>query len=487
MKNPIKNGKEVFAVLSMATVMSISMSVKVDAASELDSVAERSAKAAVERTVKESNETSTESPTSKEEVSSDQDTKGEGKKDTEATEKESSDVTEYTSEAKAETTTFSKDEANVDKGSPTSEGNVEGEDGQVEASEVNDDGVSPTSGGNAEGKDKETDVPQAEDAENSEQNNEDSNLDVSDEKPAEAQRAEPAEPNYSEDEKKIKDYSKEERYRSTQMEQGNGPTDTSTAPDMESKDGFSYKTLEPSGSSEDKTKWGLEMEFDKEKGQRTYTDFSFTNSGNQADVLDTGNISANEVGDKLSEKGNFNDPTYKAKAEVEITGSRVQRNENLYSTEEDLKHINNVNTKDPTIIAWEGKYKKDNANGLKATKGPNSSFTFSVNPWPNENDSLQLMKLNGEYNEKVFVQGQEFDTGIRIDNVDDNAKERLVGQVYHPTTGEIVPGASAYIGENGTIHIKMPKGALKKDPTGLKYVVDDESIFSTDAIRVCRI
>ena len=93
------------------------------------------------------------------------------------------------------------------------------------------------------------------------------------------------------------------------------------------------------------------------------------------------------------------------------------------------------------------------------------------------------MKLNGEYNEKVFVQGQEFDTGIKIDNIDDNAKERLVGQVYHPTTGEIVPGASAYIGENGTIHIKMPKGALKKDPTGLKYVVDDESIFSTDAYK----
>lgn len=34
MKKPIKNGKEVFAVLSMATVMSLSMSVKTDAASE---------------------------------------------------------------------------------------------------------------------------------------------------------------------------------------------------------------------------------------------------------------------------------------------------------------------------------------------------------------------------------------------------------------------------------------------------------------------
>lgn len=134
-------------------------------------------------------------------------------------------------------------------------------------------------------------------------------------------------------------------------------------------------------------------------------------------------------------------------------------------------------------MAWEGKYTKNNPDGLKATQGANARFSFTVNPWPNENDSLELMKLNGEYNEKVFVQGQEFDTGIKIDNIDDNAKERLVGQVYHPTTGEIVPGASAYIGENGTIHIKMPKGALKKDPTGLKYVVDDESIFSTDAYK----
>lgn len=309
--------------------------------------------------------------------------------------------------------------------------------------------------------------------------------DQTDGQPAEENQAqETYEPNYAEDEKKIKDYSGEERYRSTEMEQCNGTSySTVDTPSMDFKDGFRYDTLEPSATSDDKTQWGLEMEFDKEKGQRTYTDFGFTNSGNQAGVLDPGSISANEVGDKLSEKGNFNDPTYKAKAEVKITGSRVQRNENIYSTKEDLEHINNVNTKDPTIMAWEGKYKKDNANGLKATQGPNSSFTFSVNPWPNENDSLQLMKLNGEYNEKVFVQGQEFDTGIKIDNIDDNAKERLVGQVYHPTTGEIVPGASAYIGENGTIHIKMPKGALKKDPTGVKYVVDDESIFSTDAYK----
>ena len=218
------------------------------------------------------------------------------------------------------------------------------------------------------------------------------------------------------------------------------------------------------------------------KGQRTYTDFGFTNTGNLGTLLNTGNVPANDIGDKLSDNGDFKDPNYKASSEIKITGSRSQRNLNLYATEEDLKHINNINNNN-TTMAWEGKYTKNNPDGLKATQGANARFSFTVNPWPNENDSLELMKLNGEYNEKVFVQGQEFDTGIKIDNIDDNAKERLVGQVYHPTTGEIVPGASAYIGENGTIHIKMPKGALKKDPTGLKYVVDDESIFSTDAYK----
>ena len=159
------------------------------------------------------------------------------------------------------------------------------------------------------------------------------NIETSPAKAPDAQKA-PSEssnePNYAEDEKKIQDYDKNERYRSTEMEQGKGTSySTIDTPSMDFKDGFRYDTLEPSETSDDKTQWGLEMEFDKEKGQRTYTDFSFTNSGNQAGVLDPGNISANEVGDKLSEKGNFNDPTYKAKAEVEITGSRVQRNENL--------------------------------------------------------------------------------------------------------------------------------------------------------------
>lgn len=513
MKSPIKNGKEVFAVLSMATVMSISMSVKVDAASDTG-IAGSAAKATIERTVKESKESNnTESPTSKEEVSSSQDTKKEGKKDTEATEEGSSDVTEDTSRTKAETTTFSKDgeekkttlevgeenvnealgstgesenEANGDKFSSISKRNVEGKDRQVEATEVNGDKVSTASEGNAEGKDGETEATKNKDAKIPEKSNieektqGDSNLGLSDEKLAEAQQAEPAEPNYSDDEKKVGDY------RESQMEPGQvdengdlvsgGPTNTETKnPEMDFKDGVRYKTLEPGADSPDKKKFGIEIEIDKEKGQRTYTEIGFTNSGLLGGVLDNGSNPSNDEGKKLAD--GFKDPNYKAEADLDITSSGKQRNVNIWASEEDLKHINNT-ANDNTTMAWQGKYKADNPNGLKATQGNNASFIFTVNPWPNENDKLQLIKLEGEYKDKVFVKGQEVDTKIKVENLDDNAKERLVGQVYNPNTGKVVPGASAYIDENGIVKVKMPKGALKQDASG-KYVVDEESIFNT--------
>ena len=288
------------------------------------------------------------------------------------------------------------------------------------------------------------------------------------------------EPNYSEDEKKV------ENYRESQMEPGQvdengdlvsgGPTHTeANNPEMDFKDGVRYKTLEPGSDSPDKKKFGIEIEIDKEKGQRTYTEIGFTNSGLLGGVLDNGSNPANDEGKKLAE--GFKNPNYKAEADLNVTPAGRQRNVNIEASEEDLKHINNT-ANDNTTMAWQGKYKVDNPNGLKATQGESASFTFTVNPWPNENDKLQLIKLEGEYKDKVFVKGQEVDTGIKVENLDDNAKERLVGQVYNPNTGKVVPGASAYIDENGIVKIKMPKGALKQDESG-KYVVDEDSIFNT--------
>ena len=281
--------------------------------------------------------------------------------------------------------------------------------------------------------------------------------------------------NYAKDEAKIKDYSGEGRYRSTQMEQGAGTAASYNPPDEMDKfiDGYRYHRSEPSKTSEDKTKWGIEIEFDKKKGQRTYTDFYFTNTGDMGGVLDTGKVSANEIGVRIA--GGEKDPNYKATSEIKIDPSgRSTRNLNLNANEVDLKHINDKDNTN-TTMAWQGKYKKDNPDGPKATEGSSSIFGFTVNPWPNENDSLALIKLNGSHEKIEFVQGQTITTGVKVQNLDENARERLVGQVYHPETGEVVEGAKAYINDSDMVVIEMPKGAV--DESGK---INEDSIFYND-------
>ncbi len=285
------------------------------------------------------------------------------------------------------------------------------------------------------------------------------------------------EPNYAEDEAKIKDFNGSERYRSTQLEQGGGPY-TSFGDNEnvnEFIDGFRYRNLEPSVTSPDMTLWGFEIELDKEKSQRTYTDFYFSNTGNLGALINTGNIPANDVGLNLSAKDGYKDTTYKSTAEIIVDGQRAQRNFNLYANEEDLKYINSIDNKN-IIMAWQSNYLKDNPNGpIWATKGSSSTYGFTVNPWPNENDMLSLIKLNGSHNKKEFVQGQTITTGVSVENLDDNARERLVGQVYHPVTGEVVPGSKAYINEQDKVVIEMPQGAIDENGN-----INEDSIFYKD-------
>ncbi len=295
-------------------------------------------------------------------------------------------------------------------------------------------------------------------------------LELSEEPQPARQMAEASsEPNYAEDEKKVGEY------RETQLTRGEGPTFKFTDPSMDFKDGFRYKTVEPSASSPDKTKWGIEFEFDKEKGQRTYTDFVFSNTGNMGTYLNTGNIPSNDVGVKIAEKGDFKEANYKAESEIIIEGIRAQRNLNLYATVKDLEHINSIENEN-TTIGWKGNYSKDASNQTnKATQGESSYFSFTVNPWPNENDQLSLITLTGSHNEKVYVNGQTVTTGVTVSNLDANARERLVGQVYHPETGQVVPGASAYINDQDKVVIEMPKGAVNDDGS-----VNKDSIFYKD-------
>ena len=299
-------------------------------------------------------------------------------------------------------------------------------------------------------------------------------LDVEEEKTPEAQKApeKVTEPNYTEDEKNIKDYSGSERYKETDLQPGDTNQSFSKDDEKAEKDGLKFELKNPSATSPSKTEYGYQITIDKKTGQRTYTKVYVTDSG--LIPVDPGEKPMMGQKDKLTPESP--EVNYKPGEDANISASRRQRNLNYEASEDTLKHLNNKDN-DFTSFGFEDNYTSDNP----GTKFFGDSFTlgYKVNPWPNENDKLELLKLNGQYTDKVFVKGQDIDTGIKVDNIDENARERLVGQVYNPINGDIVPGASAYIDDKGIIHIQMPEGALIKNEEN-KYVVNKKSIFSNE-------
>ncbi|MHC5098841.1 adhesin domain containing protein, partial [Peptoniphilus genitalis] len=440
MKNPIKNGKEVFAVLSMATVMSISMSVKVDAASDIEVAAENAAHAVVENVDNAPSANKVEETlAAKEDTARVEDNKEALAEGTKAIDPGSSEVGDNPAAKAGESP-----ELEV-SGDEKAEGvrSAEGQDPQEDKLEV---------GGEK--------TPQAQGAGETATKEEDKKLQKADD------------PNYGEDEKKIKDYDGSERYKQTDLQPGDTNQALGKTDEKVEKDGFKFELKNPSNTSPSKTEYGYQITIDKKTGQRTYTRVDVTDSGRIP--VDPGNKPMMDQKDKITPESP--EVTYKPDENTKISASKTQRNLNYVSDKKTLEQINNKDN-NSTSFGFKDDYIQDNP-ANKFFKG-NFGITYKVNPWPNENDKLELLKLNGQYDKKVFVQGQDIDTGIKVDNIDENAKERLVGQVYNPITGKIVPGASAYIADDGNVHVKLPAGALKKDKDG-KTVINEDSIFNTD-------
>lgn len=119
-----------------------------------------------------------------------------------------------------------------------------------------------------------------------------------------------------------------------------------------SQAGFSWKTMEPSATSPDKTAWGLSIAFDNSQ-DRTFADWFFTNSGLLGAVLNAGSVPSMEVGQTLP--GYEKEPvTEKADESIDITASRLQRNLNLLGAlnEQKVKQFAEATADSPVRYAW---------------------------------------------------------------------------------------------------------------------------------------
>lgn len=237
-----------------------------------------------------------------------------------------------------------------------------------------------------------------------------------------------------------------------------------------SQAGFTWFRTEPNPQDQDKTQWGLSVAFDNSK-DRTFADWSFSNSGLLGAYLNVGEVPAMAAGQTLpTDKGPV---TAKADESIEITGSRSQRNLNLYAdlSEDKVKQFAQADADNPVRYAWQGKYLKDNTDGLKATTGESAAFTAVVNPWPSENIECNPITVSWEsFDNHVIVEGEETQVGhINIPVVTgegtDDSLSRMVVEAYDDN-GSFIGSSNAAasggqqllrVADNGDIYFTWPK------------------------------
>ncbi|MDK8763924.1 G5 domain-containing protein, partial [Corynebacterium sp. MSK218] len=254
-----------------------------------------------------------------------------------------------------------------------------------------------------------------------------------------------------------------------------------------SQAGFSWKTLEPSASSPDKTRWGLSVAFDNSK-DRTFADWSFTSGGRMGTYLDAAQIPATDAGQTFVDKV----VTHKADEILGITASGPQRNLNLYAelTDAKVKQFAEATAANPVRYAWQGNYKQENPDPkVRATQGGNANFTAVVNPWPSENIECNPISVSWENREKLVIRpGEELKVGkinvpaIKDGGVDDSLS-RMVVEAYDAQGSFIGTSDTAASGggtsslridqTTGDIFYTMPeyKGTKLSQQQGMRFSV----------------
>lgn len=236
-----------------------------------------------------------------------------------------------------------------------------------------------------------------------------------------------------------------------------------------SQAGFTWGTLEPSATSPSKTAWGIGISFDNSK-DRTFVDWSFTNSGRLGAYLNTAPVSSMNIGQALT-----NDKavvTHKADENIDITGRGAQRNINLLAnlTEDKVGQYAQASSANPVRYAWKSDYTQENPS-LHATQGSSALFSAVVNPWPSENIECNPITVSWDnFQKHVIVPGEETKVGtINVPAVANGGKDdslsRMVVEAYDGNgkfIGTTDPAASGgekmlRIDDSGDIYFTWPK------------------------------
>ncbi|OFM52002.1 G5 domain-containing protein, partial [Aerococcus mictus] len=256
------------------------------------------------------------------------------------------------------------------------------------------------------------------------------------------------------------------------------------------KEGVTVKVVNPSYSFPEgkRRKFGIQIDIDREKSQRTYNGVYVTDNQRGAPVDGQTNGEIIKPNQDPDFSGVNYPTTLEQESNISADVSKGRQTEiNISTGKGFLADLNKVGN-NKTNIAWKSQYTEDNPN-QKMFTGENFGAGFSVNPYPNENKKLSIIQVVGDTTvDKVPVKGQYVKTGARIGNLDPEDYTRVTSEVYHPDGTVVDPsearailvspanksalavamGVDESTLTEGDIVFKMPKGALE----------DPESIFN---------
>lgn len=281
-------------------------------------------------------------------------------------------------------------------------------------------------------------------------------------------------------------YEKDEKKIGSYKDSGMGSETTKIEKDSsildydKSIEGVRIRDKNPRVNSNGKS-FGLNIDFDKNVGERTYNSFEIRDS-----LIDKGKVSESNE-NKLSDT-NIDKDTAKVlddteiKMSTEINDGKVDFN--LKLTKKGLRAINN---NEKTSLYYKDSY-LEKITDPRDLMFRNKDFkvSYDVNPYPNENRNFEKIYLDGDNKlSKVPIKEGIIKTGYNVKNLKYKDYKRVCGEIYYPD-GSKIEGADVIVvsPENindyfyydvnlGDVLIKLPKGALE----------DYDSIFNKDPMK----
>ncbi|UIZ92297.1 hypothetical protein JZY91_00270 [Corynebacterium sp. CNCTC7651] len=176
-----------------------------------------------------------------------------------------------------------------------------------------------------------------------------------------------------------------------------------------SQAGFSWDRLEPSNATTNTRTWGVSVAFDNSQ-DRTFAYWEWSSASLNTAPVTLGSVPAAPAGEPLGTDVAASD---RANEKLEITdGPQITYGLKSALSEAEVEKFAQAGADSRVRYVWKDQYTRDKNFNSRLQATTNSFFIALVNPWPNENNECNPIKVDWDsIQQHVIVPGEETKVG----------------------------------------------------------------------------